>query len=190
MEPTGEKKMNMSSRIGPRTLAFLGVAALLLVLGAVMSVRSQASVAATAVSAPLSVNVAAEEDYAARRQRHPRRECSRRHDYAASWVAGASPCASATGHAAMLERSNAAAAARYAAMAEYYAHGDLMLARPAIGNGSVTSQIAPAGNAYAAIDAATLERRDVAADIRYTATGKSDAGRTAPSEKHAPGGGP
>jgi hypothetical protein len=126
MEPTGEKTMKMSSRISPRILAFLGVAALLLVLGAVMSLRSQASVASTAVS------VAAE------------------HDRAASLAA--------------LERNNAAAAARFAAMAEFYAHGDLMLPQPAIGKGSVTSETAPMG--------------------------KHNAGRTAPSEKHVPGAGP
>ena len=145
MEPTGEKKMNISSRISLRTLAFLGVAALLLVLGAVMSVRSQASVAATAVSAPLSVSVAAE------------------HDYAAS-LAAVERAYYVASDTAILERSNAAAAARYAAMAEYYAHGDLMLANPAIGNGSVTSEIAPMGRSF--------------------------VGRTAPSEKHLPGGGP
>jgi hypothetical protein len=145
MEPTAGKKMNMSSRISPRTLAFLGIAALLLVLGAVMSVRSQASVAATAVNAPLSASVSAEHDYAARLAAVDRAR------YVASDTAN-------------LERSNAAAAARYAAMAEDYAHGDLMLAKPAIGNGSVTSEIAP--------------------------TGKYSAGRTAPSEKHLPGGGP
>lgn len=143
MEPTGEKKMNMSSRISPRTLACLGVAALLLVLGAVMSVRSQASVAATAVRAPSSVTIAAENDYAARRSTAIR---------------------AAASHTAMLERSKAAAAAQYAAIAEYYAHGPFMLAKPAIGNGSVTSEIAPTGRSY--------------------------AGRTAPSEKHVPGGGP
>ncbi len=154
MKLTGEKKMNVSSRISPRTLAFLGVAALLLVLGAIMSVRSQASVAATAVSAPSSVNVAAEHDNAARLQRS---------NAAAAARSTAMGEAYAASDAARLERSNAAAAARYTAMAEYYAHGPLMLAKPAIGNGSVNSEIAPTGRSY--------------------------AGRTAPSEKHVPGGG-
>ena len=101
---------------------------------------------------------------------------------ATAWPANAA-------NAAALERSNAAAAARGAAMAQYYAHGSLMLDKPAVGNGSVTSKIAPAGVADAAIDAATLDRRAVAADVRNTAMGKADAGRTATSEKHVPGGG-
>lgn len=149
MKLTGEKKMNVSSRISPRTLAFLGVAALLLVLGAVMGMRSQASVAATAVSAPSSVNVAAEHDYAARLSASIRA--------ASAAAAGRDSAASQ----AALKRSNAAA--EYAAVAEYYAHSPFMLAKPAIGNGSVTSEIAP--------------------------TGKSDAERTAPLEKHVLGGG-
>jgi hypothetical protein len=66
--------------------------------------------------------------------------------------------------AATLERSNAAALAQYNAVAEYYAHRDLKLVGPAVGNGSVTSDIAPMGE-YSAV-------------------------RTTPSEKHVPGGGP
>jgi hypothetical protein len=161
MEPTGEKKMNMSSRFSPRTLAFLGVAALLLVAGAVMAVRSQASVAATAVSAPSSLNAAAEHDYAARRSSAHRAAIAAAvgRDYAAR-LAAVERAYYMARDTANLQRSNAAA--QYAAIAEYYAH--LMLTQPAIGNGSVTSEITPMG--------------------------EYSAGRTAPSEKPVPGGGP